>query len=158
MESDMLEILLCHTQHIAGVGEEHITSLLVLRHILVLTLLEVLELLLVVALYPTGLIQVDGLPTAFRIVLVLQAILDDLKLQLSHRSDDLTVIKLVDEELSHSLVHQLVDTLLQLLRLHRVIVLDILEQLRREGRQTTEVELLSLGERVANLEHTTGVG
>ena len=72
------------------------------------------------------------LPAAFGIVLVLQTILDHLKLQLAHGADNLTVIKLVDKQLGHALIHQLVDTLLKLFCLHRIIVLDILEQLWRE--------------------------
>ena len=92
------------------------------------------------------------LPTALRIVLVLQTILDHLELQLADSTDNLTVVELVDEQLGHTLVHELVDTLLQLLRLHGVVVLDILKQLGREGRQSTEVKLFALRQRVANLE------
>ena len=94
----------------------------------------------------------DRLPAALGIVLVLQTVLDDLELQLTDGADNLAAVELVDEQLGDTLVHQLVDTLLQLLRLHRVVVLDILEQLRRERRQSAEVQLLALGQRVANLE------
>ena len=71
----------------------------------------------------------DRFPAATRIVLVLQSVLDDFKLQLADGADDLAVIELVDEQLCHTLIHQLVNTFLQLLRLHRVVVLNILEQL-----------------------------
>ena len=71
MELDVLEVLLRHGEHIARVGEEDVAALLVLGHILVLALLEVLQLGLVVALYPAGLVQVDGLPAALGVVLVL---------------------------------------------------------------------------------------
>ncbi len=66
--------------------------------------------------------------------------------------DDAAAVELVDKQLCHTLVHQLLQSLLELLALHWVVVLDILEQQRRERRQTTEVQLLALGERVANLE------
>ena len=155
MEFDSLEVLLRHREHIATVGQEHIPTLLILGHILVLTLLEVLQFLRIVTFNPTSLIEMNGLPTALGVVLVLQTVLNHLELQLTNGADDLTVIELVDEQLGHTLVHQLVDTLLELLGLHRVIVLDILKQLWRERRQTTEMQLLSLGECVANLEHTT---
>ena len=94
----------------------------------------------------------DGFPTALGVILILQTILDDLKLQLAYGADNLAVVELVDEQLGHTLVHQLVDTLLQLLGLHGVVVLNILKQLRREGWQSAEVKLFTLSQRVANLE------
>ena len=148
----MSEVLLSHTQHIARISEEHIAALNILCHILVLTLLEVLQFLLIVSLNPTCLMQMNRLPTALGIVLVLQAILDNLELQLTDGTHDATTIELVDEQLCHTLVHQLLQSLLELLALHWVVVLDILEEQRRERWQTTEVQLLALGERVANLE------
>ena len=91
-------------------------------------------------------------PAAFSVILVLKAILDDLKLQLTDRTHNLTVVELVDEKLRNALIHKLFETLLKLLRLHRVVVFDILEQLRRERRQTAEVQVLALRKRIANLE------
>ena len=128
MELDVLKVFLRYRQHIARVSKEHIATLLILRHILVLALLEVLQLGLIVALYPTGLIKMHGLPAALGVVLVLQTILDDLKLQLAYGADDLAVVELVDEQLGDTLVHQLVDTLLKLFRLHGIIVLYIFEE------------------------------
>lgn len=84
----MFEVLLSHTQHIARISEEHIAALNILCHILVLTLLEVLQFLLIVSLNPTCLMQMNRLPTALGVVLVLQAILDNLELQLT---DDATM-------------------------------------------------------------------
>ena len=40
----MFEVLLGHLEHITRVGQEHIPTLFVFRHILVLTLLKGLEL------------------------------------------------------------------------------------------------------------------
>ena len=141
----MLEIFLRHREHIARIGQKDITAFLVLRHILVLAFLEVFKFCLVVTLYPTCLVKMNGFPTALGIVLVLQTILDNFKLQLTYRSNNLTAIKLINEQLGYTLVHQLVDTLLKLLRLHGVVVLDILEQLRREGRLSAEMQLLAFG-------------
>ena len=112
VELDVLKVLLRHRQHITRVGEEHVASLLVLGHILVLALLEVFQFRIIVALNPTSLIQMHRFPTALCIVLILQTVLDDLELQLSHGTDDLSVVELVDKQLSDTLVHQLVDTLL----------------------------------------------
>ena len=74
-----------------------------------------------------------------------QAVLDDLKLQLSYCADDLAVIELVDKHLGNALVHQLFQTLVELLGLHRVRVLDVLEHLGRETGQPLEVKLFALG-------------
>ena len=148
----MFEVLLSHTQHIARIGEEHITSLNILCHILVLTLLEVLQFLLIVSLNPTCLMQMNRLPTALGIVLVLQAILDNLELQLTDSTHDATTIELVDEQLCHPLVHHLLHTLRELLALHWIIVLDVLEEKWRERWQSTEVNLLALSQSITNLE------
>ena len=148
----MFEVLLSHTQHIARISEEHIAALNILCHILVLTLLEVLQFLLIVSLNPTCLMQMNRLPTTLGIVLVLQAILDNLELQLTDGTHDATTIELVDEQLCHTLVHQLLQTLLELLALHWVIVLDVLEEKWRERWQSTEVNLLALSQSITNLE------
>ena len=148
----MFEVLLSHTQHIARISEEHIAALNILCHILILTLLEVLQFLLIVSLNPTCLMQMNRLPTALGIVLVLQAILYNLELQLTDGTHDATTIELVDEQLCHTLVHQLLQTLLELLALHWVIVLDVLEEKWRERWQSTEVILLALSQSITNLE------
>ena len=154
MELYVLEVLLRHRQYIAAVGKEHVASVLILSHVLVFALLETVKLGFVVALYPACLVEVYRLPAALGVVFVFQTVLDNLKLQLSHCADNLAAVELVDKHLCHTFVHELVDTLLQLLCLHRVIVLNVFEHLGREARQTAEVQLLSLGERVANLEYS----
>ena len=111
MEFDVFEVLLCHAQYVAAVGEENVAPLTVFGHILIFTLLEVVELSFVVALYPTCLVEVDRLPPALGIVFMLKAILDDLKLQLAYGADDAAVVELVDEKLGNALVHQLFDAL-----------------------------------------------
>ena len=113
MEFDVLEVLLRHAQHIAAVGEEDIATFAVLGHVLVFASLEILQLLLIVRLYPARFVKMDGLPTALRVVFVLQTVLDDLELQLAHRPDDFATVELVDEQLGYTLVHQLRDTFLQ---------------------------------------------
>ena len=131
--------MLRHRQHVARVGKEYVASVAILCHILILALLELVEFLGVVALYPACLVQMNGFPAAFGVILVLQTILYNLKLQLSYGTDNLAAVELVDKQLSHTLVHKLVDTLLKLLRLHWVVVLDIFEHLWRERRQSAEV-------------------
>ena len=108
----MLEIFLSHREHVAAVGKEDVVSFLVLGHILILTFLEVLQFLGIVTLYPASLVEVDGFPAALGIILILQAVLDDLKLQLADGTDNLAVVELVDEQLGNALVHQLVNTFL----------------------------------------------
>ena len=124
----MFKVLLSHTQYVARISEEHIAALDILCHILILALLEVLQFLLVVCLNPACLMQVNRLPAALGILLVLQAILDNLKLKLTHGTHDAATVELVDEQLSHTLVHELLQSLLELLALHWVIILDILEE------------------------------
>ena len=84
----MLEVHLRHLQHISAVGQEHIPTLAVFGHVLVFALLEGFQLRRIIALNPAGLIQTERLPTALRTVFVLQTILDDLELQLPHRTDN----------------------------------------------------------------------
>ena len=77
---------------------------------------------------PAGLVEREGLPAAFGVVLVLQTILNHLKLQLAHGADDLAPVELVDKELRHALVHQLGDALFELLGLHGVSILNVFEE------------------------------
>ena len=107
VELDFRKVLLRHLQHVSGVGEEHVSALLVQRHVLHLSSLEVLEFVLVVALYPARLVERDRLPAAQGVVFVLQSVLYDFELQLSDSSDDFSSVELVDEKLRHSLVHEL---------------------------------------------------
>lgn len=152
VELDVLEVHLRHLEHVARVGQEDVAALAVLGHVLVLALLEGFELGGVIALDPAGLVEADGLPAALGVVLVLQAVLDDFELELAHGADNLAPVELIDEELGHTFVHQLVNALGQLFLLHGVGVLDVLEHLRREAGQAAEVELFALGQGVAYLE------
>ena len=80
MEFDVFEVVLCHLKDIVAVCQEHITPFPVLGHVLVLAFLEGFQFFFVVGGNPAGLVEVDGLPAAAGIVLVLQAVLDDLEL------------------------------------------------------------------------------
>ena len=91
----MLEVHLRHLQHISAVRQEHIPTLAVFRHVLVFALLEGFQFSRIIALNPAGFIQTERLPTALRTVFVLQTILDDLELQLPHRTDNLTPVELL---------------------------------------------------------------
>ena len=97
MEADILEILLCHLEHVSRVGQEDIAALAVLGHILVLALLEGLEFGGVIAFNPAGFVEADRLPVTLGIVFVFEAILNHFKLQLTHGADNLAAIELVDE-------------------------------------------------------------
>lgn len=130
VELDVREVLLGHTQNVGGVGKEDVATLCVFGHVLIFTLLEVVKLGRIISLNPAGFVEMQRLPTAFRVVLMLQTVLDDLELQLTHSADDTSVVELVDKELGHTFVHELRDTLDKLLGLHRVVVLNILKELR----------------------------
>ena len=62
MELKVLEVLLCHAQHITAVCQEHVASVAVLGHVLVLAFLEVLQFRLVTGFAgnPACLVQVYG--------------------------------------------------------------------------------------------------
>ena len=107
----MFEVHLSHLKYIAAISQEHIATFAVFRHVLELAFLEGFEFFGVVALYPTSLVQADRLPTALGIVFVFQTVLDNFKLELAYRTDNLATIELVDEQLGYPFVHQLVDTL-----------------------------------------------
>ena len=129
METNILEVYLRHLQYIATIGKEDVTTFDILGHELVFTFLEGFKLGSIVALNPAGLVEADGFPTTLGVVLVLQAVLDNLELELTYSTDNLAAIKLVDEELSYTLAHKLVDTLGQLLGLHGISILDVFEHL-----------------------------
>ena len=128
--------------------------MLVERHTVELALAEVVHLLLVVGLDPACLMDLDRLVAALGAVFVLQTVLDDLELQGSDRADDLAPVHPAREQLRDAFVHQLVDTLGQLLELHRIGVLDVAEQLGREARNAGESQRLAFGEGVADLKVT----
>ena len=96
MELNILEVHLRHLQHVAAICQEHVPALAVLRHILVFALLESLQFRRVVTLNPAGLVQAQRFPTAFGAVFILQTVLDNLKLQLTYRTDDLAPVELVE--------------------------------------------------------------
>lgn len=132
VELDVLEILLSHAEHITRVGEEYIATLDVFCHVLILALLELIKLLGIVALNPASLMEVNRLPTTLGIIFVFKTILDNLKLKLTNSSYNTATIELVDKQLSNTLVHKLLQSLLELLALHRVVVLNIFKHLWRE--------------------------
>ena len=97
MEFDILVVILRHLEDVAAICHKDVATLFVLRHILGFAFLEHLQLGFVVALYPAGLVHLQWLPTAFGLVLMLQAVLDNLKLQLTNRTHDLAAIELADK-------------------------------------------------------------
>ena len=95
MELDFREILLCHLKHITRVGKENVASLGIERHELMLAVLEGFEGFFVITLYPASLIKAYWFPAALGVILVQQAVLDNLKLQLPHSTNNLAVVELV---------------------------------------------------------------
>ena len=71
VEADVLEVYLRHLQHVATVGEEHVATLDILGHELILALLECFKLGSVVTLNPAGLVEAHGFPAALGVVLIL---------------------------------------------------------------------------------------
>ena len=80
MEFDVREFLLRKSQCVACISQEHIAVMLILRHIGVLAAFEILQLLIVITLYPTSLMYRYRLPATLRSVLMLQTILNNLEL------------------------------------------------------------------------------
>ena len=115
MEFEFGEILLRHVKHIARISQKHISAFTVQRHILLLSTLKRFQSLLVVALNPASLIQVNGFPSTACAIFMKQTILNYFKLELTYGANNLAIVELIDKELSHTLVHQLLDTLVQLL-------------------------------------------
>ena len=154
MELQMLEVLLCHGKYISGICQDDVSSFPVTGHILVLAFLEVFQFILKsrFALHPARLVETYWFPTAFGSIFVLETILNDLKLQLSHGTYEFASVELIDKELSHSLVHQLSYTLLQLLGLHGIGILNVFEHLGRERRKSLIVQHFSLRQGVSYLE------
>ena len=72
MEFDVLEIVLGHLKHVVAVGQENVAAFTVLGHELILALFEGFQLCFVVAFYPARLVQADGFPATFGIILVFQ--------------------------------------------------------------------------------------
>ena len=139
----MFIILLRHIQHISAVGHKDITAFLVVRHVLRLTFFEHIQLGIVIALNPTGFVHLERLPFAFSLIFVLQAVLNDFKLQLSYRSDDFASVELADKELRHTFIHELVDSLIELFLLHGIRIVNVFEHLRREGWQAFEMQVFA---------------
>lgn len=107
MEFHMFKVLLSHAEHITRVGEEYIAPLDIFCHVLILTLLELIKLLGIVALYPASLVEVNRFPTTLGIIFVFKTILDNLKLKLTNCSYYTATIELVDKQLCNTLVHKL---------------------------------------------------
>ena len=97
VEADFWEVGLRHLEHIARIGKEHITALAVDCHKLMLPTLECLKGIGIVALNPARLVEMYRLPTALRAILMQQAVLYDLKLQLPDCAYNLAAIELIDE-------------------------------------------------------------
>ena len=81
-----------------------------------------------------------------------ESILNHLELQGSHRTDNLAAVERRGKELCHTLVHELIDPLGELLEFQRIGIFDVTELLGGKRRDTRKFQLLTLGKGVANLE------
>ena len=99
----MFKILLSHLQNITRIGKENISTFSVAGHILMLTLLECFEFTFITGhcFHPTCFIQAYWFPATLCTIFVLEAILNNLKLQLTDGTNDLAIIKLIDEKLCY---------------------------------------------------------
>ena len=130
----MFVVLLRHGEDISGVCHEDVATFFVRCHVLRFAFLEHIEFGIVVGLNPASFVHLERLPFALGLVLMLKAVLDNLELELSHCSDDLTAVELADKKLRYTFVHELVDTLIKLFLLHGIRIVNVFEHLRREGR------------------------
>lgn len=152
MEFYFGEVVLSHLEDVVGVSEEYVASFAVDSHELEFTFFEGGECFGIVTFNPTGLIERQGFPTALRAILMKQTVLYDLKLKLADSSYNLTAVELVDKQLRHAFVHELLYALVELFGFHRVAVLDIFEHFRREAGESLEVEYLTGSQGVADFE------
>ncbi len=154
MEFNIGEVSLSHLQHVRRVGKEYIASFLIGSHELVFATFEVGQSFFIIAFNPACLVERQRLPTALCAILVEQAVLYYLKLQLTYCTYDFAAVELIGEQLSHTFVHKLAYALLELFALHGVGILYVLEHLGREAGQAFEVYFLTRGNGVAYLEIT----
>lgn len=129
MELDFRKILLCHLQHIIGVGKKYISAIFVFCHELMFAVLEGIEGFFIVTLNPASFVEMYRFPAARRAILMKKAILNYLKLQLSDSAYQFAIIELVDKQLCHTFVHKLLNAFVELLGLHGVSVLNVFEHL-----------------------------
>ena len=114
MEGDMFVILLRHRKDIGTIRHKHVTAVFIGSHILCFAFFEGVQLCSIVAFNPAGFVHLQRLPAAFSLILMLQSILNYLKLQLTNRSNNLSTIQLADKQLCYTFVHQLRHTFVQL--------------------------------------------
>ena len=121
----MLVVLLRHAEYVTRVSEEHISALFIKCHVLRFSFFEHLVFrptlsAIVGRCYPASLVKRDGFSTAFGLIFVLKAVLNNFKLQLAYRTDNLAAGELVGKELCYAFVHQLIYALVELLLLHGI--------------------------------------
>lgn len=101
------EFIDSHRKRIGGVGKKNVASIFVFGHILVFPSLKVVELDLVGALNPAGLMQLYRFVTTRRAVLVFEAILNHIELKRPHGADNFASVAGVCEELCYPFVGEL---------------------------------------------------
>ena len=152
MKCYIREILLCHFQRVGTFSQKHVATTFVNRQTLVLTFFEIGKLLLIVRREPARLVQLNRLVATFCVIFVFQTIFNHFKLQRTDRSNNFSVIELIYKKLRNAFVHQLVDSLSQLLEFHWIGIFNVAEHLGRETRNACKMQIFALGERVADFE------
>ncbi len=142
---------LLHVEQELGGGQIDVVAVFIHRHFRHLEPLEFRDFLFVSG-QPAGLVEALRNKGGFGAVLVLEAVLNDFELQLADRTHHLAVARIHDKKLGHPFVGQLLNALFQLLGFHRVIILQLLENLGREAGNPLELQVFALGQRVANFE------
>ena len=79
----------------------------------------------VVAFNPAGFVEVYGLPAAVGAIFMQQAILYNFKLQLPNSANDFAIVELIDKQLRHTLVHELLNAFVELFGFHGIAIFDI---------------------------------
>ena len=110
MKFDVGIFFLGDLQGVWRLGQKHIPAFLVLGEVHRLPCLEIIQLRLVGAGDPSGLIKRDRLVTAGGVVLMQETVLNHLKLEFAYGADDLATSHLASEELGHALVGELLQT------------------------------------------------
>src|SRR5688572_29781033 len=133
-EADVRVALLRHLQVHGARSEIDQVAEVVAREARVVLVLEFLELLDVLRADPAGAMDRRRLERGLDAVLVLQAELRNLELQLADRAEDDVVVGQRPVDLRRALFAELVESLVELLGLERIAQHDAAEQLGREVR------------------------
>lgn len=150
MKGEAVKLFLGQLKSELRISQEHKASKLVVGELARLHALEFGQLRRVFALNPKGLVGREGLVGTLRSVLVLQTVLNDFVLKSAHGANHFAAVGDQREQLGDTLVHQLIDSLGELLGLHGVRVVDEAKVFGGEGGNFAKVKLFTAGQAVAD--------